>query len=508
MLAMQTGMASTAATYPNVSAGGDNGQSPGGSEIIGYTLQQLLNALTVAHKGKSGYASAKTHPIAAGNKCNVCGMPNGHPSGFCFYEYPEKGPNWAPTTRANPELVKMWNLRRQQRNLPPLALRQVPSMRAQQPPAYTTAANLSYVMAPSAPVLPAPAPMPMLPAPTEHMGSAVQMGSTGSVPTLSAVAQLDLSLESVRQVLAGAVMPRSFLQYPAVAPVPSQGEVSVVAEESQPAPVPGGARVGIDSSQNGEFRAGGKGRVRGLAKRLRFADDRKLAIQAKTSGKVEAMIVELQLANQVPCLDTFVNMTAATGVSMQLPDGRWQLSRLVITDSGATYGVAFEDAYKSVGLAFTSCGVVLILADTSKVHILGMTDPVKLLFARGTVHERAIMYRYIVLPGSRKHYNWLIAKNALLELGAYVDPLESSFVYRVSTQAGDPKHALPVKCSVPLDEADPADCIHMLQPVVAVMSSYKCCARQCGACREGVHGDPSTFDLLMEPAASAAGPCC
>jgi hypothetical protein len=30
-------------------------------------------------KGRPGYASAKTHPIATGQRCNACGFQNGHP---------------------------------------------------------------------------------------------------------------------------------------------------------------------------------------------------------------------------------------------------------------------------------------------------------------------------------------------------------------------------------------------------------------------------------------------
>jgi hypothetical protein len=109
-----------------------------------------------------------------------------------------------------------------------------------------------------------------------------------------------------------------------------------------------------------------------------------------------------------------------------------------------------------------------VLADSSNVRILGITEPVKLVFARGTKYERIIMYRFLVLPGEGKHYKWLVAKNALLELGAYVDPVESAFYYRTAPAKDSPKHALPVKCYVPIEQADPADCLHMLQPVVAV----------------------------------------
>jgi hypothetical protein len=38
------------------------------------------------------------------------------------------------------------------------------------------------------------------------------------------------------------------------------------------------------------------------------------------------------------------------------------------------------------------------------------------------------------------------------------------------------KHALPVKCFVPIEQADPADCLHMLQPVAG---TFVCPLPQC-----------------------------
>jgi hypothetical protein len=206
-----------------------------------------------------------------------------------------------------------------------------------------------------------------------------------------------------------------------------------------------------------------------VAKRVKFVDewDRKAIVQAPSPTEVEAMFADIAGPQMVPCLDMFINATAATGVSMQLSDGRWQLPGKMITDSGATFGVTFELPCRSIGLSYSSCSVLLVLADGSNVHILGITAPVKLVFGRGTPFERTLMYRFLVLPGEGKHYNWLIAKNALLELGAYVDPHECAFYYRSASS----KHALPVKCSVPLDQADPADCLHTLQPFVATLQT-------------------------------------
>lgn len=453
-------------------------------------LQQLANALSISQKGRT-QSPAKTHPTAAGHKCTICGFPSGHPNGFCYYEYPEKSPTWTPTTNAKPELIELWSLRRQQRNLPPLAPRQVPPR--YQPaanfvyPRQQPAAGFSYPTAPHVPLPPPPA-YPALPAPLDPMVNVAQYNNTGGVPTLSAVAKLDLSqFNRTASAVAGAVMPRSFLQlpHPSTSALPHQpyaADMSAADDAPEGADaVEGVSAGGVGGEHRGANRAGYD---RGLAKRLRFSDelDMRNAIQAPSLTEVEAMMAEMEYAQQVPCLDTFINNSAATGISMQLSDGRWQMPSKAITDSGATCGVTFEASCKGVGLAYSECGVTLVLADGSSVRILGMTDAVKLVLARGTPFERTIVYRFLVLPGEGKHYNWLIAKNALLELGAFVDPAESAFFYRVRAGSDSSKHSVPVRCSVDIDQADPADCLHMLQPVVATLWTEQEPAAEAAGC--------------------------
>ena len=64
-----------------------------------------------------------------------------------------------------------------------------------------------------------------------------------------------------------------------------------------------------------------------------------------------------------------------------------------------------------------------------------------------------------------------MAKNALKRLGAYVDPEESAFVYRLHAGKDSPKHSLPVQCTLPPDETSGHEALYMQQPVVAVASS-------------------------------------
>ena len=394
-------------------------------------------------------------PSAHGNKCNICGYPPGHSTGFCYYDQPDKNPSWRPSANAPPHMIAMWKSRRQQLGLPPAEPR-VPGPR-QQPTA--------------AMALPYHAPMPMLPAPpsADASGGAAAPNSTGNVIALPAIAQMGLPDQDAYVMLSepfcfdefvASAMPRSFLQYPSAS--------SDIFATQVPAAAPA-----ADAARSS------------LVRRLRFVDEQeqRAAVQAPTPAEREAMLAELSVSNQVLCLDTFLNRNAATGVSFELPDGRLQLPRMVIVDSGATYGVGFESSCRAIGLHWRANGYVLslTLADGTKVKILGVTDPVRLWFAKGTPQQRCIEYRFLVLPGEGKYYQWIVAKNALKSLGAYVDPEESAFVYRLQPGKDSPKHALPVQCTLPADDAAGHDALYMLQPVVAV-----------AICRE-------------EPAADAAG---
>ena len=226
------------------------------SEPMAAAIQQLVHAFTsMSHKGR-GFQ--KTNPIATGRECTICGYLSGHPNGFCYYEYPDKSPTWRPTTNARKELLDLWTLRRQQRNLPPLAPRQVP-------PRYQPAANLVYLgpmypmygpVAPSAPMLPAPAPMPMLPSPLDPMVNVAHYNHNGGPAILSAVAQLDLpSYGYDSTAVVGAVMPRSFLQYqlpPATTTVTqgTTGDTGATAGAPNAGPAPEGAGM-VDMASAG-----------------------------------------------------------------------------------------------------------------------------------------------------------------------------------------------------------------------------------------------------------------
>lgn len=432
--------------------------------------QQLANAVSMSMRNQGVTAQLPTQPspptrpspTAHGQKCNICNYPTGHATGFCYYEHPDRSPNWRPAATAPAHLIERWRARRQQLRMPPLEPRR--------PMAGTL-------------MLGAPNPVPMLPAPpAADDGNPYGHGSTGRIITMPAIAQLDIFHPCFAEHFLAA-LPRSFLQYPAGAypanqlPPALAAEVQSRAGASNEGPPAAGQQAGESSSweEGPEDQEEAIVYSSPLSNRVRFVDeaDQRAAIQAPTPREVAAMLAELQhSADFVPCLDTFTNMTAAAGVSIQLPDGRWQLPDAMITDSGATFGVAFQNSARDISLRYSPASVTLVLADGKKIEILGISDPVRLVFARGTEHERAITYRFIMLPGEGKYYKWLVAKNALLEVGGYVDPAASVFCYRTRAGLDSPVHTLPVRCRVPAADAEIGDCLHMLQPeVVAAIPS-------------------------------------
>lgn len=209
-------------------------------------------------------------------------------------------------------------------------------------------------------------------------------------------------------------------------------------------------------------------------------------VQAPSAEEITSAVADLQQAANVLCLDTFINRNAATGVSLCLPDGRWQLPMLFASDTGATFGVIMDSYRTDINLGYKPSVMTLVLADGKCGQVLGITDPVELVFAKGTPHQRNIRYQFLVLPGRCRFYNLLLAKNAMKEVGGYVDPAESAFYYRTRPGQGAPKHALPVRCSVPADPSTAADCANALQHILAVARAFTnyTAAAASGCCRQ------------------------
>jgi hypothetical protein len=315
-------------------------------QVVNMLREQMAHAAMRWPPNSAGGASK--HPSSNGTKCTICGFPNGHPGGFCYYEYPEKNPTWVPTTNARPELIAHWTQRRQQRNLPPLAPRPVP-------PRQPYVANVVCLPA-QVPALPPAAPVLMLPPPQPEV-TALQYDPATEVVTLTSLAKLTFGDAAPTQPhLAGAAMPRSFLQLAPPTTAVASAEVTSSAQASgSNASQAAAAATQVRGILKKEKSVGRK-RVRisatgsaapvgqsdaspvaPVGQRVQRVDefDQLPTAQAPTRAQVESMLAALDAPEQaVACLDTFVNLTAATGVSMQLPDDRWQLPNMVITDSG------------------------------------------------------------------------------------------------------------------------------------------------------------------------------
>ena len=453
-------------------------------------------------------------PSPHGQPCTICGYRPGHGTGFCYFEHPDKAPGWRPSTAVAPGLIAHWQQRRRALGLPHLE------------PKAAAVANVG------------------LAAPYDPYGSS---SSTGGYICLPAIAQwesvrelhylddtvqirttIDPQTGQVQQMVAA--MPRSFVQYPQGQPSNSRrvvqqatgqlpitagvpGEPGVNGAADIAAPEPNAASNTIGAKRSSAAReqqdaaaadiaadAAAAAEQQPEAKRVRWrrglelhpnalgSQQRGSAVQAQapSAEEITSAVVDLQQASNVLCLDTFINRNAATGVSLCLPDGRWQLPMLFASDTGATFGVIMDAYRRDIQLPYKPSVMTLVLADGKRGDVLGITAPVELVFAKGTPHQRSIRYQFLVLPGRCRFYNLLLAKNAMKEVGGYVDPAESAFYYRTGPGQGAPKHALPVRCAVPADLATATDCANTLQHILAVARAYTnyTVAAAGGCCRQ------------------------
>ena len=97
----------------------------------------------------------------------------------------------------------------------------------------------------------------------------------------------------------------------------------------------------------------------------------------------------------------------------------------------------------------------------------GISDPVRLVFAKGTPNERSIWVRFLVVELAAVMFRLIIAKNVLKKIGGYVDPATNRFCYRPDPADLKRIHGIPVRTEVPPAEVD-INMAAYLHEVVAV----------------------------------------
>ena len=148
-------------------------------------------------------------------------------------------------------------------------------------------------------------------------------------------------------------------------------------------------------------------------------------------------------------LNFFESNSPETGCTLQLPDGRCVLVAKGFTDDGATISVMTSEYADSIGLHWRQRNDLKVRgvsgADTGT--IVGLTDMVNLILAKGHSYEASIPTRFAVLKGNAHGmYDVLISKSAMHAVGAHVDPVQQQLRYYPLLQYEDnvTQHGIPM----------------------------------------------------------------
>ena len=143
-------------------------------------------------------------------------------------------------------------------------------------------------------------------------------------------------------------------------------------------------------------------------------------------------------------LDRFKNEDIEHGCSYLLPDGTTVTGNFA-SDSGATFSLVNKNWCHRVGLNYSLTDIKLKLADTSMGRVIGITDPVWCIIAKGTPNEALGMAQALVMEDCPEDLDGLMAKDVLHTMDAWVDQRAQLFCYK--STAGH-RCSVPVECFV------------------------------------------------------------
>ncbi len=448
---------------------------------------QFQMAALVTRPGRAAPPPAGVNAAAPAGRCNICGFMPGHPSGKCHYDEPAQAPTWVPGDRSPPHLVEHWRKRRAEAGLPPLQWPR-PRRNAPQYPA-----NIAYVQQPETPSA------PMLPG-TEFYpagGGFITMPLVAALEPdnacISGPAPMALSAAAVTTDAQACVQLRSYLQKSQAPPtaldtteiapnLPSKTvHPNALRSALKPSKEAGPSRtvgnttpadtavqaellLGRDKDMLEQLQQRNSATINGPSKEHNAGGARKCtrfdasdpvadtptAANAQQSTNLQELIGD----DTVVCLDTFINKNPAEGVSLILKDGRLQQFDSLVVDSGATFDILNTLKATNIGLHSNPVQVSLILADTSKIPVKGLSDPVTLCFAKGTVHQRKVDTRFLLVDHTESLFQGILSKRTCKKVGGYVDPARDMFFYRPDSNNIERVHGLPVRTHIPPPQVD------------------------------------------------------
>lgn len=497
-------------------------------QLMQQQLQQLTQ--TTQHLALAIRGAASSAPSAQGKKCNICGFGGGHPTGFCYYAHPDKAPSWRPGDRAPPELVRSWATRRHQLGLPPLHHPAMPRpgavaalghvhplpllgaagvpaaahMHDQPYVALTAVAHLTPALAAQLHRCHVVAAMPhtFLQYPPAQRTAIEPFGASpalsGRVSYSHRVPPLPPPRFLNRSVVLDAGADNPFESTGGEGEGERDSEVLLGRDDlrrmdlqftelgtnhAKPASEPSNAAAaeGADS-EGAEGQSADREEIvwepAGGGMRRHSYNTRGQAASSAGSGAQQGAVASAVAVggegegwlpgDLVPCLDTFINFSEEMGACLELPDGRRQRPSKFVIDSGATHGVANFDYCRDIGLHYRNAELGITLANNEPGDVVGITDPVTLVFARRTEFEIRVKVQFLVMRGVGALYDLLLGKNVLMKLGAHVDYALGAFVYRPVPGNLSVSHSIPVRSAIHLSEADPTTCVNLLtQHIIA-----------------------------------------
>jgi hypothetical protein len=159
-------------------------------------------------------------------------------------------------------------------------------------------------------------------------------------------------------------------------------------------------------------------------------------------------------------LNHFVGATPSEGVSLECADGRAVHVLGAKEDNGSGLELMSQKFTCTTGIHFRPLAPdqrpsILNIEGDGSSRIIGVTDPLTVILAKGTPYEARLEAKkgFYVLSGDvvARMYDILLGKELLDAIAGYVDPLTCEYVYRPHLYRGSSlQHTLPIRPWVPV----------------------------------------------------------
>lgn len=422
---------------------------------------------------------AQTAPAAAGDGCRHCGHRSNHGGGACYFYQPNKAPaTWAPGPRTPYALVQLYRQRCRDLgimpkepgtgappparpggaamqewdgepefeydNLPPLPGACYTSPGIADTTAAATAGAATRSKQPLSFIPPAGVPLRTAAPP------ATADTTTGftPAPVLSVTIQVGADQAGVTELVQRllGMLPKPNTTGAAAlaatdAPIAPAGECSSLEVELGSVPDVSVTAAAASSSS--------------CSSSAGASQQEPIMLSGKPVSRHEFAVVAQQYlgTHKHPVLNHFVGTTPEIGVCAELRGGRVVLLDQAKEDNGCALNLMSEACANDLGVYVRPLKpderprMANIEGEGSK-HIVGITEPLGIIFAKGTPAEVKLSTSFYVVRGeaAARMYGVILGRELLSPLAPFVEPLTQQFVYYPRLHEGNhQQHRLPVR---------------------------------------------------------------